>query len=65
MNDLADISGVGPGLVWALGACGVHARAALIERDAASLCQDLGAVGTILNLRDLQMRAIASHGTLQ
>ncbi|MEL7090879.1 MAG: helix-hairpin-helix domain-containing protein [Pseudomonadota bacterium] len=56
-NDLADIAGVGPGLIWALGHCGIHTRAGLAQADADTLRAGLGPVGTMLNVADLQARA--------
>jgi hypothetical protein len=45
-----DLPGVGAGLVWLLGRCGVHTLADLARADAARLEQDLGLVGQLLDL---------------
>ncbi|MEL7165985.1 MAG: hypothetical protein AAGL96_10995 [Pseudomonadota bacterium] len=56
-NDLNSIAGVGPGLIWALGNCGIHSRAGLGSADRRELGAALGPVGAILNIDDLRERA--------
>ena len=50
VTDLTDLPGVGAGLVWLLGRCGIHSLADLAAADAARLEQDLGPVGQLLDL---------------
>jgi predicted flap endonuclease-1-like 5' DNA nuclease len=65
-QDLTDLPGVGAGLVWLLGRCGVHTLADLAAADATRLEQELGLVGQLLDLPswiDLARQAIATEGT--
>jgi predicted flap endonuclease-1-like 5' DNA nuclease len=64
-QDLTDLPGVGAGLVWLLGRCGVHTLADLAAADATRLEQELGLVGQLLDLPswiDLARQAIATEG---
>jgi predicted flap endonuclease-1-like 5' DNA nuclease len=65
-HDLMDLPGVGAGLVWLLGRCGVHTLDDLARADAARLEQDLGLVGQLLDLPswiDLARQAVAIERT--
>jgi hypothetical protein len=50
VTDLTDLPGVGAGLVWLLGRCGIHSLADLAAADPGRLEQDLGPVGQLLDL---------------
>lgn len=62
LDDLADLPGAGPGLVWMLRQCGIGSLAELAECDIAKLSSDLGLVGQILDVslwRDYAQRQLA------
>lgn len=49
-TDLMELPGIGAGLVWLLGRCGINSLADLAAVDASKLERDLGLVGQLLDL---------------
>jgi hypothetical protein len=49
-TDLVELPGIGAGLVWLLGRCGINSLADLAAADASRLERDLGLVGQLLDL---------------
>lgn len=67
-RDLTDLPGVGAGLVWLLGRCGIHTLSDLAHADAARLEQELGLVGQLLDLPswiDLARQAVDTERKCQ
>ncbi|MCU0906385.1 MAG: hypothetical protein MUF73_02835 [Rhodobacteraceae bacterium] len=63
-RELSDLPGVGAGLVWLLGRCGVHTLHDLAHADAERLEQELGLVGQLLDLPswiDLARQTVATE----
>lgn len=61
--DLAQLSGIGPGLVWMLSRCGISSIRRLAQSDANTLKQGLGIVSGIVDPDALISAAKAHHGT--